>query len=163
MQMRWMKRKKRIGSIGGERGRELTVFGHTECWGKGWQVSSWCGVVLTRERIGPSPSGIHGQLKPLQTQKHILTPILPSKSYPNAVFWHVLTSRTLSLIVPSPSWSKAWNAPAERQKNILKTLKVSYFRGSRPTTLTPKENVTKQSRWCSSLFKPPPQFKSATL
>lgn len=51
MQMRWVKRKKSVGSVGGERGREPTMFGHTECWGKGWQVSSWGGVVLTWERM----------------------------------------------------------------------------------------------------------------
>lgn len=62
------------------------------------------------------------------------------------VFRHVLTSRTLSLIVPSPSWSKAWNAPAEREKNT-KPLKA------RGRQLWPQEKVTKQSRLCSFLFK----------
>lgn len=30
MQMRWMKRRKSVGSIEGERGRGPTMFGHTQ-------------------------------------------------------------------------------------------------------------------------------------
>lgn len=50
-----MKWRKRVG-VGPREGRLevkwMTMIGHTECWGKSWQVSSSCGVELTWEKTG---------------------------------------------------------------------------------------------------------------
>lgn len=56
------------------------------------------------------------------------------------------TSRTLSLMVPSPSWSKAWNAPAGRGERERKG-PSTVFRGAGMDDTTQHNIVGKRSNF----------------